>query len=336
VLLRALWFGVIPALASGVTVRYLLPPDDVRLGAFVRAVREHPLWLGLALFVLYSALVRYWRGALPGGTFLGASRSGEFGARDALTTALTAVVAAGAALLLRAFVVEPFAVHGVSMLPTLEPGDYLVADKLVSGARPKGLARGDVVVLRRPGAEDVVKRVIGLPGDRVRVSSLVNINGWLVPSCDAGHYFRVTEGKVVDGRLLVEFLEDDVYLTLALTGDHWPELSDVTVGPGELFVLGDDRGLSVDSREWNRGKAPVRITDVVGRVDRVLARSSVAELAAGERFFRRLGLDVRANDIDVRELEAGIQGCLAKRPPLTRPPAPSATAPGRETAEATR
>src|SRR5262249_12884016 len=138
-------------------------------------------------------------------------------------------------------------------------------------AAPAGRAgtpwrRGQVVVVQR-GGDTHVKRVIGLPGDHVTVRDRILINGWEVPHCDAGRYFRVADGRLVDGRLAVEYLERETYLALYFTGDR-AELVEQTVEPNSLFVLGDDRGLSLDSRAWSGGA----VTEVLGSVERVLVR----------------------------------------------------------------
>ena len=155
-------------------------------------------------------------------TSLGARRR-----REALGLVASVLAAAGAAFFLRAQLFQPYRVLSASMLPTLEPGDYLAGNRLAYRplvARAAGPRRGDVVVFRssavslaRPGVPDVlVKRVIGLPGDRIAMRGPVPvINGWALPYCEAGPYLYVTpegQGRTVHGKLRVEFLDDQAYL----------------------------------------------------------------------------------------------------------------------------
>jgi signal peptidase I len=157
-------------------------------------------------------------------------------------------VAAVAALLLRAFVVQTYYIPSGSMLPTLQVGDRIVVDKL--SYRLHGVGRGDIVVFARPPAEDcpgprvqdLVKRIIGLPGDVVSaVDGHVDIDGrplaepWL-------SYGEPTEA-VDDGR------------PYDLTRPY-------RVPAGEYFVMGDNRTDSCDSRYWG----PVPRGLLVGRV----------------------------------------------------------------------
>jgi signal peptidase I len=91
-------------------------------------------------------------------------------------SAVVVVVAIAAAVLLRTFVVQTFFIPSGSMMPTLDIGDRIVVDKLSYDLH--GVGRGDIVVFSRPPAEncagppvsDLVKRVIGLPGETISLS----------------------------------------------------------------------------------------------------------------------------------------------------------------------
>ena len=154
------------------------------------------------------------------------------------------------------------------MLPTLEPGDRMLLNRLAYGfkvpftstrfgARPP--ARGDMVVFKATGAtgadgaQSIVKRVVGLPGDRVAPEQgVILINDWPVPTCDAGPYAAMLGPLIVKGRLVVEFLGDRTYLTVRKPVER--SSPSYQVLPGEVFVMGDDRGLSSDSRFWNENR----------------------------------------------------------------------------------
>jgi signal peptidase I len=147
----------------------------------------------------------------------------------------TIIVFIAVALLLRASVVEAFKIPSSSMEPTLEIGDHILVNKLSYGLRlpfvtesvysfrtPK---RYDVVVFTLPedSGTNIIKRVIGTPGDTVEVKGTqVFING--------------------------EPLKDDIYARWVLGGkkDFGPE----KVPPGHVFMMGDNRDQSRDSRFW--------------------------------------------------------------------------------------
>ena len=120
-----------------------------------------------------------------------------------------------AALAVRRARLEPMLVKGGSMRPTLDPGQRIAVAPLV-----RTPARGDLVVLDRPGNLEVVKRVVGLPGERVRL-----LSGQLE----------------VDGRAVPE-----PYLA---GPPSFGEL-DLELGPAQYLVLGDHRAASTDGRDF--------------------------------------------------------------------------------------
>jgi signal peptidase I len=156
------------------------------------------------------------------------------------TLALTAIIF----FVIQTFVAQPFEVKQMSMERTLEPGHYVLVDKLTPRFDPYYL--GDIVVFDPPetwseGGTPFIKRVIGREGDTVEIleSGDVSVNGTVL---DEPYLYRSDPGGPTDP-------------TLAAGESSW------TVGPGELFVMGDHRGNSVDSRVF--GVIPV--SNVVGR-----------------------------------------------------------------------
>ena len=176
-------------------------------------------------------------------------------------------VALAVALLLRAFVVEAFQIHSGSMIPTLEIGDHIFVSKfaygigvpftnkkLVEFGEPK---RGDVIVFRYPPdpSTDFIKRVVGLPGDSVELRhNQVFINGLPMPRERVDGVCRYNEGRnpeeARDCELWVENLEvktHKIYQDPNQPAQDWgPRL----VPPRSVFVMGDNRDNSRDSRVW--------------------------------------------------------------------------------------
>jgi signal peptidase I len=141
---------------------------------------------------------------------------------------LGALAAAGLAV--RRARLEPVLVRGGSMRPTLEPGQRIAVAPLV---RPP--ARGDLVVVARPRQLEVVKRVVGLPGERVRLhGGRLEVDGAAVP---------------------------EPYLAGARRIEGAGEL-DLRLGPAEYLVLGDHRAASTDGRDFG----PVGADALLGRV----------------------------------------------------------------------
>lgn len=140
----------------------------------------------------------------------------------------------------RTFVAEPFVVSGSSMLPNYHNGDYLIIDRLsyITGV-PK---RGDVIVLKYPkdNTQFFIKRIIGLPGETVRLSQ--------------GHVVIINNEHPEGWQI------NEPYLSSAI--ETLGKTEPVTLGSSEYFVLGDNRTASSDSRVW--GILPT--DDIVGRV----------------------------------------------------------------------
>ncbi|HVV14857.1 MAG TPA: signal peptidase I [Candidatus Paceibacterota bacterium] len=136
----------------------------------------------------------------------------------------------------RLFIAKPFIVSGASMVPTFETGQYLIVDEL--SYRFEEPARGDVVIFRYPKdpTQYFIKRVIGLPGETVRIQR------------------GVVSVVMTNGNILTP---DESYVTHQGNGGDMS----VTLKAGEYFVMGDNRPESSDSRIW--GVLPR--ADIVGR-----------------------------------------------------------------------
>ena len=149
------------------------------------------------------------------------------------------------------------------------------------------------------------------------------INGWPVPSCDAGPYVNVTKNQTVRGRLTVEYLGEEAYLTAYTIGEQG--FMQYEVPKGQVFVIGDDRGMSNDSRFWNgRRGGGVPVEDISGRVSRVLLSGRPDGRLDFSRMFSAVGLDFRQAGVDLQQAKGWIADCLKQRPPAVPPP-PSAT-----------
>ena len=176
--------------------------------------------------------------------------------------------------LLRSFLVEPFRIPSGSMMPGLLAGDFILVNKYTYGLRlpvinrkvvdintPK---RGDVMVFRFPGDPSVnyIKRVIGLPGDKIvyRDKKLI-INGNPMPQTPIGDYtYTETGDHLIFARRLQEQIGAAPHEIL-VSESAGNGLLEFAVPEGHYFVMGDNRDRSNDSRFW--GTVPE--ANVVGR-----------------------------------------------------------------------
>lgn len=158
--------------------------------------------------------------------------------------ARTVIVIGVLAVLIRTFLIQPFIVQGESMSPYFHTSDYLLVDKL--SYRFHTPARGDIIVFRYPYDTKVnyVKRVIGLPGETVTIK-----NGTVsITNSSHPNGFTLDETYLPSG-LQTSLLNGSIEGTFLVPSD-------------DLFVLGDNRPNSSDSREW--GFMPK--SDLIGRV----------------------------------------------------------------------
>jgi len=151
----------------------------------------------------------------------------------------TLVIFATIAIIIYWLIAQPHKVSGASMFPNFKDGDFIITDKLTyKFGEPK---RGDVVVFKNPRdeSEGFIKRIMGLPGDRIKVEN--------------GHVY-------INGKMVNEgFLKSDV---ITPGGSFMHEGQEIVVQPGEYIAMGDNRQHSSDSREWGF----VTKKEIIGRV----------------------------------------------------------------------
>jgi signal peptidase I len=136
------------------------------------------------------------------------------------------LIAVGLAAIIRFFLFAPIVVDGLSMMPTLHNGDRMIVSKL---GEPE---RFDIVVFHAPEQKDYIKRVIGLPGDKVEYKNdTLYING----KAYTEPYLQEYKDQLNEGVLTEDFTLNDI-------------IEKGTVPEGEIFVMGDNRRFSKDSR----------------------------------------------------------------------------------------
>lgn len=196
----------------------------------------------------------------------------------------------------KAAIAEPFYVPSGSMEPTLLIGDELLATKYpygysaaslpafvvlpdsgrVFGSLPK---RGDVVVFRWPGdrSQVWVKRVIGLPGDRISLDrGVVSINGVAVKiEADGSGQAENEDGSQTTARRFIETLPGGRQHVIFKLSSRNPldNIPETVISEGHVFVMGDNRDNSADSRVplAAGGVGMLPVANLIGRVDGIVA-----------------------------------------------------------------
>lgn len=149
-----------------------------------------------------------------------------------------AIISLAIIIPIRYFLIQPFVVRGSSMEPSFSSGDYLIIDEI--SYRFTEPQRGDVIIFKYPRnpSQYYIKRIIGLPGERV----LVNGGDVIVYNTEYPSGIEIKEA----------YLIEEV---------QTPGTVDTTLGSGEYFVLGDNRTASSDSRVWGE----LESDEIIGR-----------------------------------------------------------------------
>jgi len=250
------------------------------------------------------------------------------GVVETVKTVVYALLIAG---VFRTLFFQPFWIPSSSMKDTLLIGDFLFVNKMaygysrvscpfsicpisgrIFGSQPE---RGDVIVFRHPvNGEDYVKRLIGLPGDKIQVkNSVVFINGVEAKQQPDGLFTETYEkqgpiggfprcrdgagaGAACTKDKLIETLPNGVTHSILNIGDFRLDNTKVyTVPEGHYFFMGDNRDNSTDSRvpQTSGGVGFVPFENLIGRVDRVMFSSAGRSLFyfwtwRPDRFFKAI------------------------------------------------
>jgi signal peptidase I len=152
------------------------------------------------------------------------------------------LIAAALVILIRWFIFAPFIVDGPSMEPNFHTGERLIVNKIIYTIRSP--ERGEVVVFHAPSGVDYIKRVIALPGEKIRIQdNKVYVNGEVLPEA---------------------YIQEAVDNEKSKTGRNYnADFQETTVAEGTVFVMGDNRINSSDSRMIGS----VSYDKIVGRAD---------------------------------------------------------------------
>ena len=257
----------------------------------------------------------------------------DSGIVETIKTIFWALVIAG---LFRAFLFQPFFIPSESMKDTLLIGDFLFVNKMAYGysrysceipfvkvsfcpisgrVLASDPVRGDVVVFRHPtSGQDYIKRLIGLPGDKIQMKEgVLFINDVAAPQVPDGEFVEIFEAQGSEGKKpncenrpvgiggectrsrFIETLPNGVkHSVLNSDQSSFPDNTDVfTVPEGKFFFMGDNRDNSMDSRFSPNvgGVGYVPFENLIGRADRVIFSSAGSSLFffwtwRGDRFFK--------------------------------------------------
>lgn len=229
------------------------------------------------------------------------AKTGDAGNYSWMETVKIILQALAIAMVVRVFFYQPFNIPSGSMKETLLIGDYLFVSKLsygysrysfpfgmnlfsgrVAASEPK---RGDVAVFKLPrdNSTDYIKRVIGLPGDEIKmVAGVLHINGKAVPKVPKGEFKTPDDdGSQTTLASFEETLPNGVKYTVLDADPQGPfdNVGPYKVPPGHYFMMGDNRDNSTDSRAlWGVGFVPFE--NFVGRAEIIFFSAPVDEPGA--------------------------------------------------------
>lgn len=156
------------------------------------------------------------------------------------------------------FSLQNFKVDGVSMQPTLQSGELILVDKISYRFNNGYPSRGDIIVFHAPKStgqegKDFIKRVIGLPGDKITIKTVdktihVFVDGKMLSE-------PYINGPMTDGSL------PTAGCTISTVPTAKTQSCSTTVPPNDIFVMGDNRNDSYDSRAWG----PLNHSAIIGR-----------------------------------------------------------------------
>ena len=209
-------------------------------------------------------------------------KAGRNEVRDTIVVIIEALLIA---IVFRTFIYQPFSIPTASMQNTLMIGDYFVASKFTWGYGPYSFPfpiplnnrifgrdpnRGDVAVFHNITNEDYIKRVIGLPGDRIQMKEgRLYINGTIVERKEIGKATDTDSNmQTVPVTLYEETLPNGVTHVIQEISDDQPldNTAEYVVPAGHFFMMGDNRDRSADSRVLSQvGYVPA--TALIGKAE---------------------------------------------------------------------